>query len=131
MQDIAEMLRDPDVTIAVIGANNHPEKYGYVIYRDLKRKGFKLFPINPKTAEVDGDRSYARLSELPETPSIVDFVTPPPVTLKILVECLTLNLKNVWLQPGSESPEVMEFVQENNFNYLANACIMVESRFHH
>jgi predicted CoA-binding protein len=35
---------------------------------------------------------------------------------------------NVWLQPGAESPEVLEFIQEHGFNYLANACIMVQTR---
>ena len=129
MKDIAELLREPESTIAIVGANNHPTKYGYVIYRDLKRKGFKVFPVNPNTREVDGDKTYATLMEIPERPTIVDFVTPPSITLELLKQCLQLNLKNVWLQPGSESPEVVKFVQENNFNYLANACIMVESRF--
>jgi predicted CoA-binding protein len=129
MKDIADLLGEKNVTVAIVGANNHPSKYGYVIYRDLKRKGFKLFPVNPHTAEVDGDRSYATLAEIPERPAIVNFVTPPKATLEILKQCVSLDLKNVWLQPGSESPEVMEFVQENNFNYLAHACIMVESRY--
>ncbi len=128
MKDIAELLREPGVTIAVVGANDHPAKYGYVIYRDLKRKGFKIFPVNPNAREVDGDKTYGSLSDLHEKPAIVNFVTPPEVTRRILEECLRLNLKNVWMQPGSENPEVMKFVQENNFNYLANSCIMVESR---
>jgi predicted CoA-binding protein len=128
MKDIAELLHEPDVTIAIVGANDHPSKYGYVIYRDLKRKGFKLFPVNPNSAEIDGDKAYRTVAEIPERPTIVNFVTPPPATLRVLEQCLELDLKNVWLQPGSESPEVMRFVQENGFNYLANACIMVESR---
>jgi len=34
----------------------------------------------------------------------------------------------VWLQPGAESPEALTYLQEEDFNYLANACIMVQSR---
>jgi len=128
MKDITDLLKESSVTIAVVGANNHVSKYGFVIYRDLKRKGFKVFPVNPSTTEVDGDKSYARISDLPEKPTIVNFVTHPQVTRKILEECLRQGLKNVWLQPGSESPEILEFIQQNGFNYLANACIMVETR---
>lgn len=131
MKDITELLNEPDVTIAIVGANNNPSKYGNVIYRDLKRKGYRLFPVNPSSPEIDGDKSYANLAQLPQKPTIVNFVTPPSATLKVLEECLMLGLNNVWLQPGSESPEVIKFVQEKKFNYLANACIMVESRLSH
>ncbi len=131
MKDIAELLNEADVTIAIVGANNNPSKYGNVIYRDLKRKGYKIFPVNPGSPEIDGDKAYASLSQLPLKPTIVNFVTPPAATRKVLEECIQLGLKNVWLQPGSESPEVMEFIQQNDFNYLANACIMIESRLKH
>jgi hypothetical protein len=131
MKDITDLLQEPDVTIAIVGANNNPSKYGNVIYRDLKRKGYKIFPVNPSSGEIEGDKAYTSLSELPDKPSIINFVTPPAVTKKVLEECIKLGFKNVWLQPGSESPEVMEFIMKNDFNYLANACIMVESRLSH
>lgn len=126
--DITDLLKLPDVSIAIVGANNNPAKYGSVIYSDLKRKGYTLYPINPNQAFVDGDRAYASLKDLPVKPTIVNFVTAPAVTLNIMKECETLGLKNVWVQPGAESPEVMLFMQTHEFNYLANACIMVESR---
>lgn len=128
MKDIADLLKEPGTSIAVVGANDHPEKYGSVIYRDLKRKGFKLFPVNPTRPTVDGDQAFKNLSDIPEKPTIINFVTPPSVTLKVLKECLENGLMNVWIQPGAEDPDVLRFVQENHFNYLANACIMVESR---
>ena len=40
MNDIATLLNRDDTTIAVVGATDDPHKYGSVIYRDLKRKGF-------------------------------------------------------------------------------------------
>lgn len=128
MKDIATLLDEPDTTIAVVGATDHPSKYGYVIYRDLKRKGYQVYPVNPNRATVDGDRTCESLAQCPQKPTIVNIVVPPEVTLNVLRQCLDLGLKNVWLQPGAESPEVMSFLQQNGFNYLANACIMVQSR---
>ncbi|RMF68057.1 MAG: CoA-binding protein [Calditrichaeota bacterium] len=127
-KDIAALLDEPDTTIAVVGATDDPAKYGSVIYRDLKRKGYTVYPVNPNRNTVDGDPAFATLADLPVKPTIVNFVVPPPVTLKILRTCLEMGLKNVWLQPGAESPAVLRFLQENGFNYLANACIMVQSR---
>jgi len=128
MKDIATLLQEPDTTVAIVGATDDPAKYGSVIYRDLKRKGFKVFPVNPGRDTVDGDKAYSTLADLPEKPTIVNIVVPPEKTLTVLKKCLELGLLNVWVQPGAESPEVLKFLQENPFNYLANACIMVESR---
>ena len=129
MMDIASLLSEPETTVAVVGATDNPSKYGSVIYRDLKRKGYTVCPVNPNRSRVDGDRAYPSLEELPDAPSIVNIVVPPSVTMLVLVESLDLGFMNVWLQPGAESPQTIAFLQENDFNYLANACIMVQSRF--
>ncbi|HEX9654547.1 MAG TPA: CoA-binding protein [bacterium] len=128
MKDIAALLDEPQTTIAVVGANDNPSKYGYVIYRDLKRKGYAVFAVNPNRQTVDGDRAFGSLAELPAKATIVNVVVPPEVTMQILKECQRLGLMNVWIQPGAESPQVLDFLQKNHFNYLANACIMVQSR---
>ncbi|MDH3539137.1 MAG: CoA-binding protein [Acidimicrobiia bacterium] len=128
MRDILQLLDEPGARIALVGATDNRSKYGHTIYHDLKRKGYTVIPVNPQRATVDGDRAYAKLADIPEPPTIVNFVIPPRFTLHVLRQCLELGLMNVWLQPGAESPQVMEFIQENGFNYLANACIMVQSR---
>ena len=128
MTNIVDLLDEPDTTVAVVGATDNPSKYGSIIYRDLKRKGYRVFPVNPNRSTVDGDRAYDHLQDLDRDPTIVNIVVPTEVTLEILGQCLEMGLMNVWLQPGTESPESMGFLQRNNFNYLANACIMVESR---
>ena len=128
MKDILQLLDEPGTTIAIVGATEDPSKYGYVIYKDLKLKGLTVYPVNPNRSSVDGDKAFKRLEDIPQRPTIVNIVVPPEVTSDILQQCLDLELTNVWLQPGAESPAVMAFLQENNFNYLANACIMVESR---
>ncbi len=128
MKDILQLLDEPGTTIAIVGATEDPSKYGYVIYKDLKLKGLTVYPVNSNRSSVDGDKAFKRLEDIPQRPTIVNIVVPPEVTSDILQQCLDLELTNVWLQPGAESPAVMTFLQENNFNYLANACIMVASR---
>jgi hypothetical protein len=58
----------------------------------------------------------------------VNVVVPPDQTLQVLGEALELGLTNVWLQPGAEDPAALRYLQEHDFAYLANACIMVASR---
>ena len=128
MQDILSLLEEQGTTIALVGATDNESKYGHTIFLDLKRKGYRVYPVNPRRDTVQGEKAYSKLADIPEPPSIVNFVIPPRFTLHVLKQCLELGLMNVFIQPGAESPEVMEFIQENGFNYLANACIMVETR---
>ena len=128
MNDITKLLDEPNVSIAVIGATDNSSKYGHVIYRDLKQKGFTVYPVNPQRTSVDGDPAFLNVGDIPGKPTITNFVVPPSTTLKILQQCLDLDLMNVWVQPGAESPEVIAFLQQNSFNYIANSCIMVETR---
>ena len=128
MNDIATLLNRDDTTVAVVGATDDPAKYGSVIYRDLKAKGYEVYPVNPGRDTVAGDSAYASLADLPEPPTIVNIVVPPRATLRVLEQAQELGYTNVWVQPGAESPEVMAYLTGNDFNYLAMSCIMVRSR---
>ena len=130
MNTISTLLNEGDPAIAIVGATDNPEKYGNRIYRDLKAKGFRVYPVNPTKGTIDGDTAYADMGDLPETPDIVNFVVPPPRTLRLLARAKELGLTNVWVQPGAENDEVLAYLADNDFDYLANACIMVQSRRH-
>lgn len=128
METISTLLDEGDPVIAIVGATDNPAKYGNRIYRDLKGKGYRVYPVNPTRDTIDGDPAYADLADLPETPDIVNYVVPPPRTLRLLKRAKELGLMRVWVQPGAESADVMAYLNDNGFDYLANACIMVRSR---
>lgn len=122
MTDITRLLEKPDVTIAVVGATDNPSKYGNVIYRDLKRKGFVVYPVNPNRSQVDGDQAFPHLGDLPQKPTIVNIVVPPEVTLNILEQCLSRGLTNVWLQTGSGKSGSSDVLAASRFQ-LPGGCL--------
>jgi predicted CoA-binding protein len=111
----------------VIGATDRPGKYGGIIYRDLKRKGYKVFAVNPYRETVDGDPCWHSVVDLPETPTIADFVIPAARGLLVLDECERAGIGNIWVQPGAESLELEERLQRGPFVWLTRACIMVRA----
>jgi len=125
---VSERLNLPDPYIAVVGATDHPYKYGGIIYRDLKAKGYRVVGVNPLRDTVDGDRCYARLDELEETPDIVNFVVPPTRTLRLLDDAAALGDVAVWIQPGAADAAVRARVSELSLPALIDACIMVRAR---
>lgn len=123
-----ELLADPATTVAVVGATDNPDKYGGRIYRNLKSKGFKVLAVNPTRSTVDGDAAYPTLADLPEEPTIINVVVPPNVGIKIAEEADSLGYKRIWYQPGADSAEIVNYLTDHDFDFLAGPCIMVESR---
>lgn len=111
---------------AVIGVSINPKKYGHQVYKDLKEAGYTVYPVNSHLDEILGDRCYHSLSELPEIPDVVNIVVPPEVTEKIVAECKALGIERIWMQPGSESEQAIEFCRRNNIKVVHDLCVMVK-----
>ncbi len=125
MSRMVEILGDADTVVAVVGATDHPAKYGGIIYRDLRAKGVQVRAVNPYRDMVAGDRCWRRLADLPELPTIVNIVVPPARTLEVLEECASLGLRSVWIQPGAADEEVYLRLEEGGFDAITDACIMI------
>lgn len=122
---IAECLSRP--TWAIVGASRDRSKYGNAVYRDLRAAGYRVFAVNPTAGEIEGDPVWPTLSALPERPDVVDFVTPPAVTERIVDEALRLGIARLWFQPGAESPAALARARAAG-TLVVTACAMTERR---
>lgn len=128
MSDLLPLLSEPDTSFAVVGATDRPGKYGGIIYRDLKRKGFDVYAVNPYRDRVDGDPCWPTVDAIPETPTMAVLVVPAKRGLEVLEDCARAGVKNVWVQPGASSPELIEALDGGGFHYVAEDCVMVKTR---
>ena len=128
MSDIRSGLDRPDTSFAIVGATDSPRKYGGIIYRDLKNKGFKVFAVNPNREGVDGDPAWDKVTEIPEKPTMVVLVVPAPVGVGVVADAAEAGIESVWVQPGAFSQELGDALDAGGFDWLAGACVMVETR---
>ena len=127
-QDLINEFLDKGNVFAVMGVSNNKEKYGNKVYYDLKRAGYTVFPVNPSSSSISGEKCYPSLMELPAHPDVVDIVVPPKITNKIVKECKDLEIRKVWMQPGSETDEAIKFCNKNRITVLYGVCIMLERK---
>lgn len=113
---------------AVVGVSQNPEKYGHKVFKDLTSAGFTVYPIHPKEKEILGSKVYPKVGDVPENIDLAIFVVPPVVTLEVLKEIKDLDIKHVWFQPGSESPEAIKFCDSQGIECIHDACIMIERK---
>jgi len=112
---------------AVVGANDNSEKFGNRIYRKLKEKGYKVYPVSPNYESIEGDKCYSNLSSIPEVPDVIDMVISPKRGMAVIEEAAGLGIKNVWLQPGTHDDALMKLVDEKGLNAV-QACVLVALR---
>lgn len=66
-------------SVAVVGANDKPQRVGGVIMRNLLSGGFvgPIMPVNPRHDSVAGVLTYPDIASLPRTPDVAVLCTPP------------------------------------------------------
>ena len=111
-------------TIAIIGASNNRSKYGNKAVRAFRLQGYEVFPINPKEAEIEGLPAYPSIGVVPVRPQLVSVYVPPAVLLGLLAEIARRGCDELWLNPGTESDEVLAEVRRLGLNVI-QACSIV------
>ncbi len=90
---IEELMLEKKVW-AVVGANQNPEKYGNMIYKKLKARGYDVFAVNPLYDSVEGDLCYKDIASLPKIPEVIDMVVSPKRAKAVIEEAAKLSSKS-------------------------------------
>lgn len=127
MQETANLIQEflKQKTFAVVGSFKNEEKVAYKIFKMLTSYGYTVYPVNPNIKQVDNTKCYPSIEEIPDKIDVLILVTPPEVSLKIVQQALHLGINMVWLQPGADNPNVINFCKENKIKVIYNTCIMM------
>ena len=87
-------------TIAVVGLSPRAERPSYRVSRSMQGFGYRIVPVRPAVSEVLGEKAYARLSDMPFVPDLVDVFRASAEVGPIVDECIALGVKRIWLQDG-------------------------------
>jgi predicted CoA-binding protein len=112
-------------TLAVVGVSQNPRKFGNLAYRELKSRGYRLFPVNRNLEKFEEDRCYSKLGELPEKVDGVLIIVPPKETEHIVKEADQVGIKYVWMQQGAESEAAIKYCEEHGLKEVHGECILM------
>lgn len=84
--------------IAVTGVSRHPQGHGSnAVYKRLRGRGYEVFAVNPNADEVEGDRCYHDLNDIPGGVDAVVIATRPAVAEATMRQCDDLGIKYAWM----------------------------------
>lgn len=98
-------------SIAIIGASTDRKKYGNKAVRAYLAGGWTVYPIHPSAAEIEGVAAFASILDVPKNPDRVALYVPPQTGMKLLSDIADKQPGELYLNPGSESPELVTAAQ--------------------
>jgi len=111
-------------TIAIIGASADRSKFGNKAVRAFAQQGYTIYPVNPKESEIEGHTAFKSIADVPARPNLISVYLPPPVLLKVLPAIAAKGCDEFWLNPGTESDEVLVEAERLGLNII-QACSIV------
>ncbi|HVS87292.1 MAG TPA: CoA-binding protein [Candidatus Acidoferrum sp.] len=124
---ILEILKNHK-TIAVVGLSSNPTRPSYGVAEYIKSAGYRIIPVNPNEKEVLGEKSYARLEEVPEKIELVDIFRRAEDVPPVVDGAIRVGAKVVWMQLGIENEAAAEKARAAGLIVIEDACILVEHK---
>ena len=110
---------------AVIGVSASRRKFGNVVYRTMREKGFTVYPVHPNLERVEGDACLHSVSELPPEVASMITVVQPAQTEAVVREARAKEIEAIWMQPGSESETAIAEAKSAGRTVIHGQCILM------
>jgi predicted CoA-binding protein len=110
-----------ELSVAVIGASHDRRKYGNKAVRAYCENGYRVFPVNPHEKTIEGLTAYPTLEAVGEPIDFVSLYVPPAIGLRLLPAIAAKAPKELWVNPGSESEELIEAATDHHLRPIV-AC---------
>jgi len=95
-------------SVAIVGASNDRAKYGNKAVRAHQAHGIVVYPVHPRETQVEGLTAYPSLLDIPGPVERVILYVPPAVGLQVIEEAARKGVKELWVSPGADSPELLQ-----------------------
>lgn len=116
--------------IAVAGVSRNPQtETGNAIYKKFKDSGYKVFPINPFSDVIEGEKCFPNISSLPEKPDAVFINTNSKAAMDVINQCIEEGIKRIWFHQGmgsgSYNKEAAELAEAKGITVIHSGCPMM------
>jgi uncharacterized protein len=122
---IDEILRETK-TIAVIGLSSDPARPSNSVSQYMNACGYRIVPVNPNEPEVFGEKSYARLEDVPDSVDLVNIFRRSEEAGRHVDEAIRIGARGVWLQEGVIDEEAARRALQAGLSVVMDRCILKE-----
>ena len=115
-------------TVAVVGLSSDAARPSHGVAEYLQSVGYRIIPVNPNEREVLGEKSYARLEDVPGKIEIVDIFRRVEEVPPVVESAIRIGAKAVWMQLGIADEKAAEKARAAGLIVVEDACMFVEHK---
>ena len=113
-------------TVAVVGLSVDSHKDSYQVAEYLKRKGYRIIPVNPNATEILGEASRPDLASIDEPVDVVDVFRRPEHLPEIAEQAASIGARVLWMQLGIRNQGAAEKARSAGLTVIEDRCMMQE-----
>lgn len=106
-------------------AHSAEKPFPKLSYQEVKKRGRKVFAVDPSVQEIEGDRTYPDLASLPEKVDAVVLESPRNETAGWIRKAADAGIENVWIHMNRDTPEALELAKERGLNVQTGTCAVM------
>jgi predicted CoA-binding protein len=126
LNDAITQILATSKTIAVVGLSANRMRPSYGVAEYLKSAGYRIIPVNPNQEDVLGEKSYARLEDVPGHVDIVDIFRRPEFVPDVVDSAIRIGARAIWMQEGVVHAEAAEKARSARLFVVMDSCILKE-----
>ena len=109
--------------IATVGLSTNPMKASHSVPLYLQKHGYRVIPVNPSAPEVLGEKSYARLTDIPERVDVVQLFRPSEEVPPHVDQAIAIGARVVWMQEGIVNEEAATRARAAGLEVVMDRCM--------
>jgi predicted CoA-binding protein len=123
---VIQQVLNRSKTVAIVGLSKNPLRPSYFVGFYLLRHGYRVVPVNPREAEILGEKCFASLNDVPVPVDIVNVFRAPDALPDIARDAAAIGAKNLWCQFTVINEEGGRIAEEGGLSVVMDRCIKVE-----
>jgi predicted CoA-binding protein len=124
IEDVEDFLDQK--RIAFVGVSRNPKDFSRSLFRDLRRQGYTVIPVNRQMPDVEGSRCFPRVQDVTPPVDGALIMTPAAKSEHVVRDCAQAGVSRVWLHrgtgTGSVSAEALNLCQKLGIRAVAGYC---------
>jgi len=98
--------------IVIIGASKNRDKFGNKAVKAYLKKGYRVYPVNPKEDEIEGIKCYHSISEINDDVKTASIYVPAEIGAKVISKVHKFRNQLFWSSSNhSTSRIIFGFIQ--------------------
>jgi predicted CoA-binding protein len=112
--------------IAVVGLSADWYRPSYFAAKYMQEHGYRVIPVNPKYAEILGEKCYPSLKAIPEKVEIVDVFRKSADVPPVAEEAIAIGAKVLWQQLGVRNEAAAARARAAGLETVMDRCVKIE-----